>query len=265
MTRWELLARRIVVWTAAAAGGLLLLAMILSYSGLRAFYLGAGLPVWSASLYPLTVDLLALVGYVALLVLRHKAYPLAVVAGTVSWSAWAQGYHLSHGGVTSTITSGRVIFLAGASAMVCAGLAGHLLWRILERALPADFVTAMQQTEPVERVANPVTAHASRPSLGTPAGRQLLHPDPAELVRTLADYPGLAAVPDPTSSQTPAAGTPRPAQISRTVAPSGKSQETGPCDPRCTLHAGAVGKSTRYRCKTRLDREAAESQESHNA
>ena len=319
-SRWEHLARRIVLSTAGTAGALLVLAMALSYTGLRAFYLGAGLPGWAASLYPLTVDLLALVGYVALLVLAGKTYPAAVVAITVLWSAAAQGYHLSHGGVTSTITDGRVTFLAGASAMVCAGLSGHLVFKILERALPAGFITAMQEQAapptqldnwtlktPVAELAQELAA-AGYPASSTPWRKPQIHQPsnhwlafdrrmdgiereardrqaealdqlppnpppvrngylPGELDAITRDDPAFDLEPDGTEQDGLATVTAIPGRktIGADVnlrqakvtarAPAGKSQEDGPCDPRCDKHpAGTVvSKSTRYRCKSRLD------------
>lgn len=177
MTRWETLARRVVIATAVATAALVALAMGLSYAGLRAFYLGAGFPTVAASLFPLPIDLLFPVGFVAALVLAgrsRKAYAAAVVALAGLASAGAQGYHQSHGGVTAQITDARVLFVAGASAMLAALVAGHLLWLILERALPADFIAAMKAT--TERstewkspsASSPASVSAGPPSTTSP-------------------------------------------------------------------------------------------------
>jgi hypothetical protein len=252
VNRWERAAGQVVRVVIIATGVLLLLGMVLSYAGLRAFFLGAGLPGWAASLSPLCVDVLALVAYVALVVLVGKAYPAAVVALTVLGSAAAQGYHLSHGGVAADITDGRVIFAAGASAMVCAGLAGHLLYLVLARALPAEFITALQadlapavhgSTEPVSDLT---------PRRDDPFSDELDQADPtstaqmgsvtdAELEELLAE-PVLTA---PAAIHRPVAR--RPIRVrAGTVRP---SQQTGPCVPTCKHHTGNVSKSTRYRCE----------------
>lgn len=252
MTRWEHLARRVVLGVVTATTVLLLLGMVLSYSGLRSFFIGCGLPVWAASLSPLCVDLLAAVGYVALLVLHHKLYPGVVVALSVLGSAAGQGYHLSHGGIASDITDSRVIFAAGASAMICAGLAGHLLWRILERALPAGFIRAMQadlnesvfdSSEPApdlnperDRTATPLPTRAGRP-----VGARIT--ELAEHLEQIAPAPKPAA-PARTLTAVPAPRIHRPAAITATVRP---SQQPGPC-PDCQHHTGNVSKSARYRC-----------------
>lgn len=208
MNRWERLARRVVLATAIGAGLLLALGMVLSYAGLRSAYLGAGFPNWAASAAPLTVDLLTLVAYVGLLVLAHKAYPGAVVAFGVLASAGGQGYHLSHGGVDARITDGWVIFALGASVMVFAGLAGHLLWLILERALPAGFITAMRagtvfaddQPARAEDTWSPSKAYGvplDPPLPPRDSGKTRLltsallsQPDDPQLQRAMADYVG---------------------------------------------------------------------------
>lgn len=262
MTRWEGLARRVVAATAAAAGVLLALAMILSYSGMRSFFLGCGFPAWAASAAPLCIDLLALVGYVALLVLIKKGYPGFIVAVGVLASAAAQGYHLSHGGITADVTDGRVIFAAGAAPMISAGLAGHLLWLILERALPAGFITAMRGQGELEREAElptqPPTRLEAPPAAGSaPAPRAVgtLAPPPRDAERTLADYPPL---PPPVPLRRPAPAAAR--QPRAVVTRASPSQQDGPCVDDCTRHpAGTkVSKSTRYRC---IDRIAAARQE----
>lgn len=253
MTRWETLARRVVIATAALTAALLVLAMGLSYTGLRAFYLGAGFPTLAANLFPLPVDLLFPVGFVATLVLPPggKWYPACVVAFSGVASAAAQGYHQSHGGVTAAITDGRVLFVAGASAMLCALIAGHLLWLILERALPVGFISAMRADR--EREADTFTAPKSgkrvpeyvawpetEPSLPLPP----VVPAVQEVEQTLADRPALHSVPTPAEAELP--GT-----LVHRAAPGGRppSQQTGPCVASCAHHRGQdVSKSARYRC-----------------
>jgi hypothetical protein len=289
LARWQTLARKIVQYTAIAAGALLTLGMVLSYAGLRSAYLGAGFSPRAAAAAPLTVDLLTLVAYVGLLVLAGKFYPSVVVAFGVLASAGAQGYHLSHGGVNARITDGRVIFLLGASCMIFAGLAGHLLWKILERALPREFITAMQAGgEPVRPVYAPPRLHT--PPL-TMAGQPDLPPirtlgDAQRLLGDLeaADPPAIparttaaaATVTGPSQVTVPTGAGRGPAKIpAKKVGPrGGTSQDTGPCDPRCLEHPATdprtgqptgieVSKSTRYRCRDRLNRAAAKETASH--
>jgi hypothetical protein len=240
LSRWETLARRIV-WAAAAGAGLVtLIGMGTSFAGLRWTYLGAGFPTQVASVAPLIVDLLTLVAYVGLLVLPGKLYPSAVLAAGVLLSAGAQGYHARHGGIAAPITDGRLIFVLGASFMIFAGLALHLLWKILERALPADFITAMRG---VERKGDPVTAPMSVPA-----------------VRQGGDFPDVDALREPWTHKPPQVEKPQlsPPRALRAVAQPTRTQaldqaQNGPCAAGCEHHAGVkVGKSTRYRCQNTL-------------
>jgi len=248
---WAELARRIVAAAALTAGLLLLLGMILSYAGLRSTYLGAGFPRWAASAAPLCVDLLTLTAYIALLVLVGKLYPSCVLAFGVLYSAWAQGFHLSHGGVDAQITSDRVIFLLGASVMIFAGLAGHLLWKILERALPSDFIEALRGAAP--------TLYAERPTPSLPPsnpefereslGTWTEPPEFPDLGKLLVDYDNDLARQNGQRTQT-AQRVHRPPVVTKQLAP---SAQRGPCAADCQHHRGQeVGKSQRYRCLNTL-------------
>ncbi len=248
LSRWETLARRIV-WAAAAGAGLVtLIGMGTSFAGLRWTYLGAGFPTQVASVAPLIVDLLTLVAYVGLLVLPDKLYPSAVLAAGVLLSAGAQGYHARHGGVAAPITDGRLVFVLGASFMIFAGLALHLLWKILERALPADFILAMRGTPslpapptraPVTGVARRVSAPSS-PAGDLPGG----FPDVDALREPWTHNPPQVEKPQVRTARTP----PRALRaVTRTQALD--QAQNGPCAADCEHHAGVhVGKSTRYRC-----------------
>jgi hypothetical protein len=241
---WAELARRVVQSVATGAGVLLLVAMVLSYSGLRAFYIGCGLPDWMASLSPLCVDLLALVAYVAWLALGGY-YPAVVVGLTVAASAAAQGFHVTQGGFHSQITNVLVLGLAGASPMICAGLAGHLFFMIVKRSLPVDFIESLRDGAP--------TLYAERPTLSLPPS----NPPPAEIEtedwpemdKLLVDYDNDLTRQNGQRTQT-AQRVHRPPVVTRRVAP---SAQRGPCAANCQHHRGQeVGKSQRYRCLNTL-------------
>lgn len=259
---WAELARRVVLAAAAGAAALLVLAMLLSYSGLRAFYTGCGFGERAAAAAPLCVDLLALVAYVAWLALGGW-YPGALVAGTVAASAAAQGYHVAAGGITAQVTSGPVLYASGASAILCAGLAGHLFFKILSRSLPVDFLQALRDgadhlypqeqpwaTPPTSSspsaLAPPptgrgaTTSPALSPPTGTPAA------DETELVLA-----GMGSRPVGSSNGSrPRLHRPTVTRstVPRETSAGPPSQATGPCVPGCTHHRGPVSKSTRYRC-----------------
>lgn len=263
LARWETLARRFVTWPALAAAALMLLAMAVSYAGLRSFYLGAGLPAWMASAYPLCIDLMALVAYAAWLSIGGW-YPVAVVAFGVLASAAAQGYHTSHGGIGAGVDNAFVLYLAGSSAIVCAALAAHLFVMIAKRALPADFIEAMRGTEQQwtslspSSSSSPASLPSATSSASSPAGVSgaagnppFVHRPPAEKPRPLRALPA--------------------EQPRKTV--TAASTATGPCADGCQHHGPATSKSTRYRCeatlagrtdecrtcaKTRQDRKAAQ-------
>lgn len=269
-TDWTLLARRVVVGTAVTCAVLLLLAMVLSYAGLRSFYLGAGLPERWASAYPFCVDLLALVAYVAWLSLGGW-YPAAVVIFGVAASALAQGYHISHGGVDAQVTGWFVLGLAGASAMVCAGLAAHLFVKIIKRALPVDFISAMRGTAQVTPAAPIARDAVPTPDLppsnrvhGVPTPLDPMPADPFpdverllvdydnDLTRQLASSNGFHNPPRTTEPRAPENMIVPPARLA--TSERAPSQARGPCSARCGHHRGeTVAKSTRYRCQAGLD------------
>jgi hypothetical protein len=203
--------------------------MVLSYAGLHAFYASAGFAPWSAWLAPLVIDLLTLVAYVAALTLGGW-YPALVVGIGVAASAGAQGYHAANGGITAPVTEAWVLFAAGASVMLAAGLAGHLFWKILEQALPAGFISAMRATAPL---------YETR-TLPEPAS------NPLHAVPTLVERPAQETLPA------------RQAVAPRIHRPTAKapSQQRGDCVPGCDRHPEgvSVSKSTRYLCKDRLER-----------
>lgn len=238
LSRWETLARRVVLAAVITAAAVTLLAMGLSYNGLRWAYLGAGFGSRVAALAPFVIDPLFLVTYLALLVLPGKRYPLAVLIFGVALSAGIQGYHSSHGGIDSKITDGRITALLGASFMVFAGLALHLLWKILERALPADFITAMRGVEAPRPV---LTVHQP-----PPVERRTTDQLVAEVRRL--NHEAF----DPKPQVSAAAQVPRKASVTKIVAP---SLRAGPCHPDCRHHAGRgdVSKTTRYRCQKTLN------------
>lgn len=240
--RWQTLARRVVLGAATATAVLLALAMGLSYTGLRGFYLGAGFPAVAASLFPLPIDLLFPVGFVALLVLpgARKIYAGAVVAFSGATSAAAQGYHQSHGGITADVTDGRVLFLAGASAMVSALIAGHLLWLILERALPVGFIAAMRADTPTFEP-SPVQRDAIRVTPPLP----LVPPPVVELEQTLADRPALHSVPAATARPPARVHRPRGRPASQEPRECWCAGDEGTGRPACD--GAVVTKSTWYR------------------
>jgi hypothetical protein len=268
---WAELARRVVLGVATAAGVLLVLAMVLSYSGLRSFYIGCGLPDWMASAYPLCVDLLALVAYVAWLALGGW-YPAAVVVVGVLGSASAQGFHTANGGINANVDGWLVLSLAGASAMLCAGLAAHLFVMIIKRALPVDFISAMRgaastlylpPSNPYLPPSNLPPVRFERPDLGTwqeppPAPlRDQLPADPfPDVAKLLVDYDNDLArrngARNPRDDSDLRIHRPRVETVTA-PAPSAASQQTGPCAAGCQHHAGQqVSKSARYRCQNTL-------------
>jgi len=256
MTDWREVARRVVFWTAVLTGVLMLLGMVLSYAGMRSFFTACGFPGWAALLAPLVVDLLAAVGYVGLIVLPRKAYPAAVVALGVVGSAAAQGYHLSHGGVSADVTDPWVIAAAGAAPMVSAGLAAHLLKLILDRVLPADFLTALRGEElpaAVVPAAAPVGRYedGGQARLDTALTRFGLPPAPAWTPPAVLPprVPAIPAELPPTAPRiTAQVSEPKPKPKRAQRPPAGGSQLPGPCEG-CKHHVGDVSKSARYRCQ----------------
>jgi hypothetical protein len=253
---WARVARRIVIWTALTAAAVMAVGMALSYVGLRGAYTGAGFAFRAAAVAPLCVDLLTLVAYVGLLVLAGKAYPTALVAFGIGFSAFAQGFHGTHGSDGGRITNWLVVGLLWASPIVFAGLAGHLTWLIVKRAAPADFILSLRGDEQVSppRALRAPPLERDEPDVPDWVNGELESAfadyDTRELVRSMNGHnPPEMRLPDrmPDRPQVRATVAARPA----VGAP---SQKKGPCSARCTHHVNeTVSKSTRYRCQAGLD------------
>jgi len=136
--------------------------VLLTYAGAHSFAAAAGYGQVRAWLFPVTLDAVALVAYLALLMLPagERWYPLLVVVLTAGASAAAQGYHqtqLGPGGVTDALSGPELPALvkgaAGAWPAVAALLAGHLVWMILARAIPTGLVVALRNLAAVDELA----------------------------------------------------------------------------------------------------------------
>jgi hypothetical protein len=274
---WVRMARRILLATALLTAVLVLIGMALSYAGLRSAYRGAGFPEWAAAAAPLCVDLLTVVAYVGLIVLAGKAYPAALVAFGIGASAFAQGFHGSHGGVDAAITNWLVVALLYASPIIFAGLGGHLFFKVVERSTPADFITALRgESHPGGSFAAPTTdERAGTVEVQLEAlderDRRLLHAATwdedmtdldAELEASMAAHPAGNGQVNPPRMRGSREGEPPGIYLDRmparpqvaTTAERAPSQKRGPCSARCGHHVGEkVSKSTRYRCQAGLD------------
>lgn len=123
--------------------------VLLTYTGAHSFAVAAGYGDTRAWLFPLTLDVTALVAYLALLMLPKgdRWYPLVVVVVCAGASAAAQGYHQAGmaPGTPDLVLAWPVRFAAGAWPAAAALLAGHLVWMIVVRAIPAGLVSALRQ------------------------------------------------------------------------------------------------------------------------
>lgn len=123
--------------------------VLLTYTGAHSFAVAAGYGDTRAWLFPLTLDVTALVAYLALLMLPKgdRWYPLLVVALCAGASAAAQGYHQAAlaPGAPDLVLSQPVRFAAGAWPALAALLAGHLVYVIVVRAIPAGLVSALRE------------------------------------------------------------------------------------------------------------------------
>ena len=175
------LAKRLLRSAAVLGGACWAAGAVLTYSGGRSFAVAAYYSQGRAWLFPVTLDAAALVAYLALLMLpkAERRYPLAVVILCAGASAAAQGYHqvaLGPGGSQLEL-AWPVRFAAGGWPAVSGLLAGHLIWLIVARAIPAGLVSALRT------LGQPDTATATRPATVTVAAARV-HSPPG--VRALA-------------------------------------------------------------------------------